>query len=332
VVCVTSDPQTSWSQRLGKYREQNNYRAVLEIMLTVGPLAALWAVMWFVASVNYWIALPIAVPTALFLVRLFMIQHDCGHGALFTRRDVNDWVGRVIGIVTLTPYDCWRTSHNHHHAGSGNLDRRGIGDIDTLTVKEYITRQRWGRLKYRLYRHPLIMFGLGPTFLFVVKHRVPTASKQSFLSTTATNIGILSVVGALAATIGVAPFLIIHAPVTILAATIGVWLFYVQHQFEMTFWERPPDWSAQLAALHGSSYLLLPPPFKWLTCNIGIHHVHHLSSRVPFYRLPEVLKDWPELERARRLTIAESMRSLKFALWDETSERLVTFRDIASQT
>lgn len=329
-----NEASQSWALRLSKYREQNNRRAVSEIAITAVPFAALWAAAWLAASVSFWLALPLALAAAGFLVRLFMIQHDCGHGALFTRRPANDWAGRALGVFTLTPYDVWRSSHNQHHAGSGNLDHRGIGDITTLTVREYQALSRWKRFKYRAYRHPLVMFGIGPVFLFVVQHRVPgrseRAKKSAWVSTMATNALTACVIGGLVAAIGLGPFLAVQLPITIFAGTIGVWLFYVQHQFEVTYWERPPQWTPQSAALFGSSYLLLPKPLNWLTANIGFHHIHHLSSRIPFYRLPSVLKEWPELKEARRLTIAESMRSLSLALWDEDAQRLVPFRQLAA--
>jgi acyl-lipid omega-6 desaturase (Delta-12 desaturase) len=319
-----------WSAKLAKYRERSNWRAMLEIVVTAGPFAGLWAGAWLATWVSYWLAMFISLLAAFFLVRLFMIQHDCGHGALFGRRSANDWVGRVIGVLTLTPYDCWRRDHNQHHAGSGNLDRRGIGDVTTLTVNEYKSLTPWAQFKYRLYRHPLVMFGIGPAFLFVVKHRVPGKSERhslfAWVTTIATNAATLCVIGGLVAAVGLTPFLTVQIPLTIVGATIGVWLFYVQHQFEVTYWAHPPRWTSEAAALQGSSYLILPEPLNWLTAYIGLHHVHHLSSGIPFYRLPHVLKDWPELRNARCLTIAESVRSFKLALWDEASQRLVAFK------
>jgi omega-6 fatty acid desaturase (delta-12 desaturase) len=235
-----------------------------------------------------------------------------------------------MGVLTLTPYDCWRRDHNHHHAGAGNLDRRGIGDVTTLTVNEYRSLTRWGQLNYRLYRHPLVMFGLGPLFLFVIQHRVPGKSERrslfAWMTTIVTNAATLCVMGGLIAAVGLTPFLAVQIPLTVLGSTIGVWLFYVQHQFELTYWAHPPEWTPEAAALQGSSYLLLPQPFRWLTANIGLHHIHHLASGIPFYRLPDVLRDWPELRNARCLTIAESVRSFKLALWDETSQRLIPFK------
>jgi acyl-lipid omega-6 desaturase (Delta-12 desaturase) len=260
-----------------------------------------------------------------------MLQHDCGHGTLFASRIANDWAGRIMGVFTLTPYDCWRRTHNPHHAGSGNLDRRGIGDIHTLTVSEYTALSRWGRFKYRLYRHPLVMLGVGPSYLFIIQYRWPSATEQrrgsAWISTMATNAAIISLIGGLATAAGIVPFLAVHVPVTIIAATIGVWLFYVQHQFEATYWTKSSHWTPENAALFGSSYLVLPQPFRWLTANIGLHHIHHLSSSIPFYRLALVLRDWPELEQnVPRLNIRKGVRSLKLALWDETSQQLVSFR------
>ena len=324
----------SWSLRLAKHRQQDNFRGLREIAITFVCFAALWASMWMLAQYSYWLALLVAVPAAGFLVRLFLIQHDCGHGTLFTRRAVNDWIGRVLGVLTLTPYDYWRNNHAQHHASSGNLDRRGIGDIDLLTVNEYAALSRWGRLRYRLYRHPLVMFGLGPTYLFVLQHRLPIGAapgdRAAFISTFATNLGIAALAAIMAALLGWWPFLQVHAPITVVAASLGVWLFYVQHQFEETFWAKPPDWSSNSAALHGSSYYDLPGPLRWLTANIGMHHLHHLSSRIPFYRLPAVLREWPELGNVRRLTIRESLGCVRLTLWDEASQRLVSFRQAAA--
>lgn len=292
----------------------------------------LWFAMWALSQVSPILTLLAAIPTAGMMVRLFMIQHDCGHSALFTSRMVNDWVGRAAGVLTLTPYDYWRQAHALHHAGSGNLDRRGFGDIDTLTIGEYLALDRLGRLRYRLYRHPLVMFGLGPAYLFILRHRLPFgAMKQGqmpWLSTLATNLAIAAVCGLLIYLVGLPAFLLIQLPVVIIGASIGVWLFYVQHQFERTHWERDPDWKHETAALHGSSYYDLPRPLMWITGNIGIHHLHHLSSRIPFHRLPRVLKDHPELKQIGRLTFWQSLKCVRLTLWDEKAKRLISFRDL----
>lgn len=272
------------------------------------------------------------LPAAGLLVRLFIIQHDCGHGSLFTSRRANDWLGRVLGIFTFTPYEYWRLQHAGHHATSGNLDRRGLGDIDTLTVKEYLSRGKFGRLIYRLYRHPVIMFGLGPAYMFILRHRLPIGSMNNgakpWVSTLATNVGIAALSAVIIFAVGWKMFFLIQIPIVILAATMGMWLFYVQHQFDDTHWDRNTDWQRDSAALHGSSYYDLPKPLMWISGNIGIHHVHHLSSRIPFHKLPKVIEDYPELKEVGRLTLWESFRAVKLTLWDEERRELVSFRDL----
>lgn len=326
-----------WTRVLSRYREPSHARSIAELAVTAAPLVALWLVSWLAFSWGYWWAsLLIAIPAAGFLVRLFMIQHDCGHGAFFSKRWANDWTGRVIGVLTLTPYGLWRRTHAMHHATAGNLDRRGIGDVTTLTVREYQALSRWGRLKYRLYRHPLVMFGLGPAYLFLLQHRLPMgmmrAGWQPWASTMTTNVAIASIAVVLAWLIGIKAVLLVHLPITLLAGTIGVWLFYVQHQFEHTAWDADREWDVHEAALHGSSHYDLPAALRWFTANIGMHHVHHLSSRIPYYRLPQVLRDHPQLRDVSRLTLLDSFRCVRFALWDETQRRLVSFGDLRAGT
>jgi omega-6 fatty acid desaturase (delta-12 desaturase) len=320
---------------LARYREPNPARSVFELVVTAVPFALLWALIWVLFDAGYWIALLLAIPAAGLLVRLFMIQHDCGHGSFFRRRAVNDWVGRAISVVTLTPYDFWRRSHAIHHASSGNLDQRGIGDIDTLTVREYLALSRWRQLLYRMYRHPLVMFGLGPAYVFIWRFRLPftlmRAGWQPWLSTMATNAAIAVLVAAMIWLVGAGPFLIVQLPITLLAASAGVWLFYVQHQFEDTVWERDNDWTFQEAALHGSSHYVLPPVLRWFSANIGAHHVHHLASRIPFYRLPQVLRDHPQLAAIGRLTLLESFRCVRMVLWDESRRHLVSFTRVRAR-
>jgi omega-6 fatty acid desaturase (delta-12 desaturase) len=316
---------------LARYRVPSLARSIIEIAITAGPLALLWFLMWEALYLGYWLCLLLAVPAAGFLVRLFMIQHDCGHGAFFHRRSTNDWVGRVLGVLTFTPYDFWRRTHAVHHSTSGNLDRRGMGDIDTLTVDEYRTRSCWGRLCYRAYRHPIVMFGVGPAYLFIVQHRLPVGLMrggwQPWVSTMATNAAIAVLAAGMIWLVGVGPFLLVHLPIMLLAASIGVWLFYVQHQFENTAWAHDGAWNLQEAALHGSSHYALPGVLRWFTANIGVHHVHHLCSRIPCYRLPRVLRDHPGLGGIGRLTLLQSLSCVRLVLWDETRKRLVSFRD-----
>jgi omega-6 fatty acid desaturase (delta-12 desaturase) len=320
---------------LASYREPNCARSVFELAVTVVPFILIWILMWAALRNGYWIFLLLVVPAAGLLVRLFMIQHDCGHGSFFRHRLANDWVGRIVGVFTLTPYDFWKRSHAHHHASSGNLDRRGIGDIDTLTVREYLTRSRQRQLLYRLYRHPAVMFGVGPAYLFIFQHRLPIGMMRGgwlpWLSTMATNFAIVTLVATMIWLVGAGPFLLIHLPITVLAASIGVWLFYVQHQFENTYWAPDEDWSFHAAALHGSSHYALPSVLRWFSANIGVHHVHHLCSRIPYYRLPEVLRDHPPLAALGRLTLSQGFRCVGRCLWDERERRLISVREMRSR-
>lgn len=323
----------NWIDVLTRYRGPNDLRSTLEIAVTFVPLAALWFTAWASLHFGYWwLSLLLAIPAAGFLVRMFMIQHDCGHGSFFCHRMANDWVGRIIGVLTLTPYDFWRRTHAVHHATSGHLDRRGMGDVKTLTVCEYLSLSWWDRVCYRTYRNPFVMFGLGPAYLFILQFRLPVglffSGWQPWLSTMTTNLAIAAVVAVLIWFIGVWPFLLVHLPIILLAGSVGVWLFYVQHQFEGTFWAHEDAWSFQEAALHGSSYYDLPAILRWFTANIGVHHVHHLCSRIPCYRLPRVLREHPELRQVSRLTLLQSFRCVRLALWDERRRRLIAFGEI----
>jgi omega-6 fatty acid desaturase (delta-12 desaturase) len=324
-----------WTPILNRYREPSRARGVVELAITALPLVLLWAVAWLLYSFGFWWAsLLVALPASGFLVRLFIIQHDCGHGSFFPNRAENDWIGRVIGILTVTPYDFWRRTHAIHHATSGNLDRRGIGDVDTLTVREYLARSRWGRFKYRLYRHPLVMFGLAPAYLFLLRHRLPIgfmrAGWKPWISTQATNAAIGLIAAVLIWLIGLPAFVLVHLPILLLAAVIGVWLFYVQHQFEDTYWNESRGWDLHEAALHGSSHYDLPLLLRWFSGNIGIHHVHHLHSRIPYYRLPNVLRDHPELRNIGRITLLQSFACVRLTLWDESQHRLMSFREASA--
>jgi omega-6 fatty acid desaturase (delta-12 desaturase) len=265
-------------------------------------------------------------------MRLFIIQHDSGHGAFFRRRVINDWVGRCLGVLTQTPYYVWRRSHATHHATSGNLDKRGIGDINVLTVAEYLALPGYRRFFYRIYRHPVTIFGLGPAYIFLLRNRVPPgisrADGRFWISAMGTNAALVGLVGALIYFMGVREFLLVQIPITLVAGSLGVWLFYVQHQFEQTLWTEGAAWKSDAAALHGSSYYDLPRVLAWCTANIGVHHVHHLNSRIPFYRLPQVLSDHPELTEIRRLTLGQSLSCIKYRLWDESRQKLVSFAEM----
>lgn len=323
--------QKPWRQILAIYQEPKLTRSILEIFLSAGPLILLWALAWTAAAFGHaWLALLLSIPAAGFLVRLFMVQHDCSHRAFFKTAAANDWVGRVVGVVTLTPYDCWRRTHAIHHATSGDLDRRGLGAVHTLTTGEYHALSFWRRLAYRAYRHPLVLFGLAPLYIFFLQQRLPVGIMREgwrpWLSAMGTNLAIAIFVGGVIWLGDWRGLLLIHLPTMLLAASIGIWLFYVQHQFEHTYWARRGQWKFTDAALAGSSHYDLPAPLRWMTANIGVHHVHHVSSRIPFYRLPAVLRDHPELKSVSRLTLPESIRCVGLTLWDEDSQRLVSHR------
>ena len=327
---MTSSART-WFQRLAPYRTAENGRAVFELLITLTPFLALWAGIWgLMQAGHYWSVIGF-IPAGGLLVRLFIIQHDCGHQSMFSNRRANDWVGRFIGILTLTPYDHWKRGHALHHAGSGNLDRRGMGDdILTMTVAEYKAASRWGRFKYRFYRHPLVMFGIGPAFVFFLVNRLPFGAMKNgvkpWASALLTNLGVVILYGVLIWAVGWKIFVLIQIPTVLVAASIGVWMFYVQHQFDETHWSRTGEWDREHAALQGSSYYDLPKWLMWMTGNIGVHHVHHLSSRIPFYQLPRILKAHPELKSVGRLTFIQSLKCVKLALWDEMNQRMVSFR------
>ncbi|WP_170334376.1 fatty acid desaturase [Ruegeria arenilitoris] len=319
-----------WVSTLAKYREPNQWRSSFELGVSIIPFFVLWALSWMALSVSYWLAFAIAVLNAAFLLRLFAIQHDCGHGAFYKNRTVSDWVGRIIGVLTLTPYDVWRRTHSTHHNSAGNLDKRGMGDIHTLTVAEYQSKTAMNRFWYRVYRNPITLFVLGPGYLFLFQNRLPlglTGSVRFWVSAMGTNVAILAALLAVYYFGGIMPVLLIFLPSTLIAATAGVWLFYVQHQFEETHWDSDDDWQLHEAALHGSSHYILPSVLQWFSANIGIHHVHHLYSRIPFYRLTEVLRDHDELANSNQMTIRESLANARLHLWDEKDRRLLSFAE-----
>jgi len=327
-----ADPESAWLKIIAGYRKPVLARSLYELAVTLIPFVLLWATAAIALQFGYWIGLLLVIPAAGFLLRIFMLQHDCGHGSFFGKRRLDDWTGRVLGILTLTPYDYWRRAHNEHHASAGNLDERGVGDITTLTVSEYRNLTPMGQLGYRLYRNPFVMFGIGPAFLFLLKQRLPFGMMRSgalpWVSTMATNVAVTVLTALLIWSVGIIPFLLIHLSIVLIAGSAGVWLFYVQHQFEDTHWSRPPDWAFPYAAMHGASHYDLPRPLRWMSGNIGMHHIHHLSSRVPFYRLPEVLRDHPELADVGRISIRDSLACVKFVLWDEKRQRLISFEEM----
>ncbi len=308
-------------------------RSLWELAITLVPFLAVILVMLVAVDAGYWAALVLAPLAGLLLLRIFIIQHDCGHGAFLSKRVGNDWIGRALGVLTFTPYDCWRRSHTLHHANTGNLDARGFGDVDTLTVDEFRSGSALSRFFYRAYRHPLVLFGIGPAYLFIVRHRLPIGlmkeGTQYWVSAMGTNLATAAVLAVLVYVFGWATAALVVIPPLLIAASTGVWLFYIQHQFESAHWDRKANWSFHEAALLGSTHLDLPQPLRWFTANIGVHHVHHLVSRIPFYRLQEVLKAIPELRDVNRYTMSQTFSPLLLTLWDEDQRRLVTFREAA---
>jgi acyl-lipid omega-6 desaturase (Delta-12 desaturase) len=327
--------ERSWRAIAAPYAQPDTRRAIAQLLNTGLPFLVLMAVLLYGIGRYGWAALPIAVPASALLVRLFMIQHDCGHGSFFNSRWANDLLGRTLGVLTLTPYAFWRRNHAIHHATSGNLDRRGVGDVTTITVREYLQLPTWRRLLYRIYRHPVVLFGLGPTYLFVIRHRIPTGNplrcRQSWVSILGTDAAIAVVMLLLVLTLGPRALLLGYLPMILLASSTGVWLFYIQHQFENTYWQAEANWDFHAAALEGSSFYDLPRILHWLTGYIGFHHIHHLCSKVPNYHLSTCFAQNAQFRQAKCLSLRDSLRCPRLALWDEEKRGLVAFRDVAGR-
>jgi omega-6 fatty acid desaturase (delta-12 desaturase) len=321
--------ERSWRQLVAPFSQPDPVRGAMQVATTGLPFILIMALLFWGVANGHYLGLALTPIGAGLLVRLFAIQHDCGHGSFFRSRRANDGLGRIIGVLTLTPYEFWRRSHASHHATSGNLDRRGIGDVALLTVREYRALPGFARLRYRLYRHPVVMFGIGPTYQFLLAHRVAAGysmrDRAVWGSVLGTNLVIAAILTLAGFTIGLGTFLLAYLPVAIGAASIGVWLFYVQHQFEEAYWATSADWSHRAAALDGCSFYDLPRLLHWATGSIGFHHIHHLSSKVPNYRLRACHDSHPDLRAAKRLTILESLRCARLALWDEDQRRMVPF-------
>ena len=320
----------AWKEIVAKYQQSSTGRAVWQIVNTLVPYALLWWLMYFCRSVSWWLIPPLAVLAGGFLVRVFIIFHDCGHGSFFKSPRANDAVGFIAGILTFTPYYHWRWEHAIHHSSAGDLDRRGTGDIWTLTVQEYLESSRGKKFAYRLARNPIILFVIAPLFLFVVRQRFVTsgANRRERHSVYAMNLAILGMAVALSYVFGVKAYLLIQLTALMTAGSAGLWLFYVQHQFEDVYWERGDEWSYVSAALEGSSFYKLPRILQWFSGNIGFHHIHHLSPRIPNYNLEKCHRADPLFQAVKPITLFSSLKSITYRLWDEKNKKLIGYRQL----
>lgn len=320
-----------WQSMTARYRTSSAAHATIQLSTTLLPLGALVTLMYLTLDVSYWLTLLFAFPAAGFLVRTFIIMHDCGHGSFVPSRRANEVIGFITGAITLTPFAQWRRDHALHHASSGDLDRRGHGDVLTLTVDEYLARSRWGRLKYRMYRHPIVLFVLGPIFLLIVRH-LPAAgiarTSKTTLESRATTAALAAIVVALALAVGWKAVLLVYGPILLIAGATGNWLFYVQHQFEDAYWEPHEGWDYAEAAIRGASYYRLPRVLEWMTGRIGLHHVHHLDPKIPNYHLRRCHEENGILQAVTVLTVRESLRTASLRLWDADQGRMIGFREL----
>ena len=324
--------QPGWKSLAAKYQTPAAWKSGWQLANSLIPFLILWYLMVLSLETGYWLTLLLSIPAAGFTVRLFIIQHDCGHGSFFKSRKANDWVGTVCSLFTWTPYRYWQKSHAIHHANAGNLEHRGIGDIYTMTVNEYLQQSRWGKFKYRIYRHPFFLFVIGATLLFVILYRVPFSGAKAMQKVRSsvywTDLALVVVIGGLSWLIGWQAVLLIEAPIIIIAATAGAWLFFVQHQFEDAYWAGDDSWDYTLAALQGSSYYKLPKILQWFTGNIGFHHIHHLSPRIPNYQLQKCHDENPMFQNTVVLTLRSSLKSTFLSLWDEEQKKLISFNQL----
>lgn len=332
----TSKKKPSWLGQLKEYEKPVTWRAIWQLTNTFVPYAGLVTLMYLSIRGGYptWVTILLSIPAAAFLVRLFVLFHDCSHGSFFANQKANRIVGHILGVMTFTAFGSWQHGHGVHHSTNGNLDRRTIGEVWTLTAKEYVDSPWWKRAAYRIYRNPVFMFGLAPLLLFIVVQRKPHKldNKRQRRSVWITNAAIAGVVLLASATIGLGTYLMIQLPIMYFAGMAGIWLFYVQHQFDPGYWKREEEWHSVDAAMEGSSYYKLPRLLQWFSANIGLHHVHHLKPRIPNYNLQRCLNAIPELRLKDHLTVRESVRSINMNLWDEVNDRLISFRTLRKAT
>jgi len=319
-----------WKEIVAKYHEPNFWKASWQIVNTLGSYAALWCLMYFTLKVSWVITFLLAALSAGFLIRIFIIFHDCGHGSFFKSRAANNFWGFVTGMLTFTPYYHWRWEHGLHHSTAGDLSKRGMGDVWTLTVQEYLEASRWKRFSYRLARNPIVLFVIAPIVSFVILERFPSSksSGKERHSVWWMNLALLSMATVMSFIYGIGPYLIIQLTIMAITGSAGIWFFYVQHQFEDVYWERSENWDYTEAALKGSSFYKLPKILQWFSGNIGFHHIHHLSPRIPNYNLEPCHKSDPMFQDVKPITLFSALKSLTFRLWDESAKKLVGYRHL----
>jgi acyl-lipid omega-6 desaturase (Delta-12 desaturase) len=320
----------AWKAVVAQFQVPSIGKATWQIVNTLGSYLALWVIMYFTISISWWLTIPLAILAGGLLIRAFIIFHDCGHGSYFKSRKANDLFGFICGVFTFTPYHQWRWEHARHHATSGNLDHRGTGDIWTMTVKEYLEAPRAKRCAYRIHRNPIVLFVIGPLYMFIFHQRwsCKGSSKRERRSVMWTNLALLIWAVGMSLIFGVGPFIAIQLIAMGVAGSAGVWFFYVQHQFEDVYWARGESWDYTAAALEGSSFYKLPKVLQWFSGNIGFHHIHHLSPRIPNYNLEKCHKSDPMFSKVSVITLFTSMKSISLRLWDESAKKLVSFHEL----
>jgi omega-6 fatty acid desaturase (delta-12 desaturase) len=328
-----SEEKPAWVLAMRRFEKPNAGKVILQLLDTLVPYAALLTLMYLTMTwkLPYWITLLLAIPAGAMLVRAFIFFHDCVHGSYVATPIGRQIIGNILGVLVFTSYSDWRRAHGIHHSTSGNLDRRGVGDIWTMTVEEYRASSPFRRFRYRVFRNPLVMFGLGPFFTFVLGNRIPTpgANRTQILNVLLTDLAIAGIVVAAGLTIGIKAYLLIQMPIMVIGGAGGIWLFYIQHQFDPSYWARNEEWGSMEAAMQGSSYYKLPKVLQWISGNIGFHHIHHLRPRIPNYNLQACLNETPELQLHDPLLLWPSLKSVRLKLWDERRKLLLTFKEMA---
>ncbi len=324
----TDNNQATWIQVISKYNFPDAAKSWWQIINSVIPYILLWVLMYHSLKISYWLTLLLSVFAAGFLVRIFIIFHDCGHGSFFKSKRMNIMVGIFTGLFTFTPFHKWHRDHKVHHSTVGNLDKRGIGDVPTLTTEEYMKMSWWSRLGYRAFRHPLFLLGIAPMLLFVFQHRFTkkymTLREKIYVHLT--TLAVITLILLIIWAIGIKAYLLIQIPIMYIATVHGVWLFYVQHQFEDVLWAHSDEWDYQTMAMQGSSYFKLPKILQWFTGNIGFHHIHHLSPRIPNYKLEQCHKENTLFQKVNTVTFFSSLRTLNLRLWDKNTKQLMSIR------